>query len=191
MPKASGRLINQIRKDDPIVKYGDPVLRQIAKKVIFGAYEDLPEFTSRMLEIMYEARGVGLAAPQLGILLRVIVYDPGDSPRAIINPQIIKMSGEQLDPPEGCLSLPGLRGAVKRAYSIVCKGYDEHGKPIRIRAEDYEARIIQHETDHLDGVLFIDKAEKDSLEWISVDDEEEEGEESEEVVGTMEKTTAG
>jgi peptide deformylase len=175
MPKQSSRLADHIRKDDPIVKYGDPVLRQVAKKVV-QVPEDMPEFVERMGQIMHAASGVGLAAPQLGLSVRVIVYDVGEGFQAIVNPQILKMSGEQFDPPEGCLSIPGLQGVVKRAQTVVVKGLDENGKPIRIRGEGYTARVIQHEVDHLDGVLFIDRAEKDTLHWVTADEEEEEEE---------------
>ncbi|HEY3333466.1 MAG TPA: peptide deformylase [Capsulimonadaceae bacterium] len=175
MVKQTGRLIDQIRKDDPIVKYGDPVLRQVAKTVT-TVPEDMPEFVDAMERIMNEANGVGLAAPQLGLSIRVIVYDVGDGMRAIVNPKILKMSGEQMDPPEGCLSMPGLQGVVKRAEFVVVKGLDENGKPVRIRGEGYTARVIQHEVDHLDGILFIDRAEKETLHWVTPEEEEEEEE---------------
>lgn len=174
--KQNGRLADQIRKDDPIVKYGDPILRQVAKKIV-PVPEDMPEFIERMGQIMHAASGVGLAAPQLGLSIRAIVYDVGDGLQAIINPQILKMSGEQMDPPEGCLSMPGLQGVVKRAQTVVVKGLDENGKPMRIRAEGYAARVIQHEVDHLDGILFIDRADKETLHWVTADEEKEEEEE--------------
>ena len=175
MVRQAAKLVDHIRKDDPIVKYGDPVLRQVAKKVnqVPG---DMPEFVQRMGDIMHSASGVGLAAPQLGLSIRVIVYDVGEGFHAIVNPQILKMSGEQMEPQEGCLSLPGLQGVVRRAQNVVVKGLDENGKPIRIRGEGYTARVIQHEVDHLDGILFIDRAEKDTLHWVTADEEEEEEE---------------
>ncbi|MDR3710511.1 MAG: peptide deformylase [Capsulimonadaceae bacterium] len=176
MAKQPVKLVDHIRKDDPIIKYGDPVLRQVAKRVN-QVPDDMPEFVARMGQIMHEANGVGLAAPQLGLSIRVIVYDVGEGFRAIVNPQILKMSGEQFDPPEGCLSLPGLLGVVQRAQNVVVKGLDEYGKPMRIRGEGYTARVIQHEVDHLDGILFIDRAEKDTLHWVTADEEEEEEEE--------------
>jgi peptide deformylase len=176
MAKPSGRLVDLIRKDDPIVKYGDPVLRQISKKVT-QVPDDMPEFVERMQQIMNAASGVGLAAPQLGILQRVIVYDIGEGSRAIVNPQILKSSGEQTEPAEGCLSIPGLRGIVKRYNEVVVKGLDQYGKPVRIRGEGYTARVIQHEVDHLDGILFIDRAEKETLHWVTAEEVEEEEEE--------------
>jgi len=182
MAKPSGPLVDRIRKDDPIVKVPDPVLRQVARKVK-QMPPDMPEFVQRMEQIMRDANGVGLAAPQLGISERIIVYDVGDGFRAIVNPQIIRMSGEQMDPEEGCLSVPGLRGVVKRANLVIVKGLDETGKPIRIRGEGYTARVIQHEVDHLDGILFfdIDRAEQSTLHWITAEEEaaEQEDEEAE------------
>jgi len=174
MPKTAERLSELIRKDDPIIKYGDPVLREVAKPIL-KVGEDMPEFIGRMEEIMRQANGVGLAAPQLGVSQRVIVYDTGDGLQAMINPKILKSSGEQMEPPEGCLSIPGLRGIVKRSDEVVVKALDENGRPIRVRAEGYAARVIQHEVDHLDGILFIDRAEPESLQWITAEEEEEEG----------------
>jgi len=182
MPRVSSRPVDLIRKDEPIVKYPDPVLREVSKPVA-RITEDYPEFVARMGEIMRDANGVGLAAPQLGILERVIVYDIGEGFHAIINPKILSARGEQVEPPEGCLSLPGLRGTVTRANEIVVKGFDEHGRPIRIRAEGYSARVIQHEVDHLDGILFIDRADPKSLHYASTEELEEEKEE-----GTYELT---
>jgi len=175
MLQKTGRLADHIRKDDPIVKYGDPILRQIAKKVV-QVPDDMPELVERMGQIMHAANGVGLAAPQVNLSIRVIVYDVGEGFQAIVNPQILRMSGEQFDPPEGCLSLPGLQGTVKRAETVFVKGLDEYGKPLRIRAEGYAARVIQHETDHLDGILFIDKADKETLHWVTAEEEDEEEE---------------
>lgn len=176
MPRNSGRLVDQIRKEEPIVKYPDPVLREIAKPVS-KITDDFPEFVERMGEIMRDANGVGLAAPQLGILERVIVYDIGEGFHAIINPKILSARGEQDEPAEGCLSLPGLRGTVNRANEVVVKGFDEHGKPIRIRGVGYTARVIQHEVDHLDGILFIDRADPQSLHYATAEELEEEKEE--------------
>jgi peptide deformylase len=173
LKSAAGTLSDLIRKEDPIVKYGDPVLRQVAKPVA-KVGEDMPDFVERMKAIMTEANGVGLAAPQLGILQRVIVYDNGETVQALINPKILRASGEQTEPAEGCLSIPGLRGTVKRADEIVVKAVDEHGQPMRIRTEGYSARVIQHEIDHLDGILFIDRADPESLHWMTAEEKEEE-----------------
>lgn len=175
MAKNSARLVDQIREDDPIVKYegdGVQILRTRAKPVreVTGDYADL---VARMAEIMHEANGVGLAAPQIGILQRLFVYDAGDGLQALINPVIMQRKGEQIGS-EGCLSLPGLYGDVARANEVVVKGLDETGKSVRIRAEGLKARVIQHEYDHLDGVLFIDHADPDTLHYASADSDEAE-----------------
>jgi peptide deformylase len=175
MAKAAGRLIDLIHKDDPIVKYegeGVEILRQTSKPVL-KVTEDIAELVAQMERIMRAANGVGLAAPQLGILQRIFVYDSGDGFHAIINPKIIGRKGEQVGV-EGCLSLPGLQGDVARAEEVVVKGLDEFGKPVRIRGSEMTARVIQHEMDHLDGVLFIDRADPASLHWITAEEAAEE-----------------
>jgi peptide deformylase len=113
-----------------------------------------------MAETMYDADGVGLAAPQVGILKRVIVVDVGDEHELIemVNPEIVSAEGEQLGP-EGCLSIPGLQGDVRRSNRIVIRGQDRDGKPIQYEASEFLSRAFQHEVDHLNGVLFIDTAE--------------------------------
>jgi len=111
-----------------------------------------------MFETMYAAEGIGLAAPQVGISKRLFVMDVGDGdsgPRAVVNPVIVEREGSERED-EGCLSLPGLFGAVDRAQRIIMEGMDLEGRPIRIEANDLLARCIQHEIDHVDGVLFID-----------------------------------
>jgi peptide deformylase len=129
-----------------------------------------------MTDIMRDANGLGLAAPQIGMSTRIIVYDAheGDGVRVLINPKILSMSGEQTEPKEGCLSIPGLQGVVKRANEIRVKGFDEKNRPVTRRAKGLEARVIQHEVDHLDGILFIDRAEPETLEWALGDDEDDE-----------------
>jgi peptide deformylase len=124
----------------------------------------LVEFAEQMLETMREANGVGLAAPQVGVLQRFFVAEsPEDEennqPRetyVLFNPEIVKNSGEQVGY-EGCLSIPGYIGEVARADKVTVKGLDERGRPVRYKAEGYLARVFQHEIDHLDGVLFTDK----------------------------------
>jgi len=184
MAKAAGRLTDLIRKDDPIVKYdeaqGVHLLRQRSKPVL-SVNEDVVELVAHMERIMRAANGVGLAAPQLGILQRIFVYDTGDGFQAVVNPKILGRKGEQVGI-EGCLSIPGLQGDVARANEVVVKGTDQFGKPVRIRSEGLTARVIQHENDHLDGILFIDRNPTD-LHWVTA---EEEGEE--EVVGTSGQT---
>jgi peptide deformylase len=141
-----------------IVKYPDPILRERAREVT--KFNDrLGKLLDDMAETMYDAHGVGLAAPQVGISKRVLVVDVGDQLIEMVNPEIIEKSGEQTEPPEGCLSIPGVLGYVKRANFIRVKGQDRDGNPIEIEAEKFLARAFQHEIDHLNGVLFIDIAE--------------------------------
>lgn len=143
-----------------IVKDPDPILRQIAKPVP-KITPNIHKLLDDMAETMYDAGGVGLAAPQIGILKRVIVLDPHDEETGLIemiNPEITEAEGEQLGP-EGCLSIPGLNGEVRRKQRIVVKGLDRHGQEIVIEAKDFLARIFQHEIDHLNGILFTDIAE--------------------------------
>lgn len=149
----------------PIVKIPAPVLRQqaaaidkITKKTILLADD--------MLRIMRRANGVGLAAPQLGILQRIIVIAPDDMrPTALINPKIVKMEGEQVGQ-EGCLSIPGLYGDVVRAQYVEVEAFDRKGRALTFEFEGMPARVAQHEIDHLDGVLFIDKVIPETLHWV-------------------------
>jgi len=140
----------------PIRKEGDPVLRQKAQPV--------PKVTKRIVkllqdmeETMYAADGVGLAAPQVGVSERLIVVAVGDGPIHLVNPVLIAAEGSVVDV-EGCLSIPGVVGYVERAQKVVVDGLDMKGRPRRVEAEDWLARALQHEIDHLDGILFIDKA---------------------------------
>ena len=125
-----------------------------------------------MIETMYEAAGVGLAAPQVFATQRLFVYDIGDGPDALINPEILQADGEELGV-EGCLSIPRLQGEVPRHTKLVVKGLNRRGRPVRIEAEDYLARVFQHEIDHLNGILFTDRAVQDSLHWITEEEETE------------------
>jgi len=147
-----------------IVTIGHPTLRQKAHKVTkFGP--ELKKLIDDMFETMRVAPGVGLAAPQVNVSERVIVIDlPADEEEgtpaesyAFVNPEIIKASRDKEEGPEGCLSIPGYQGDVERHTEVVVRGQDAYGKPQRIRARDYLARILQHEIDHLDGILFIDR----------------------------------
>ena len=136
----------------------DSVLRQKAKKVsrIDGSVQRLID---DMIETMQRANGIGLAAPQVGMPLRVIVVQmPGEEPIAIINPEIVKRAGEQ-EVTEGCLSVPGYYGEIKRPAEVVVKGKDRRGKAIRIKATGLMAEALEHEIDHLDGRLYIDYVE--------------------------------
>lgn len=159
-----------------IVKDPDPVLRERAKEVTkFNA--NLHKLLRDMAETMYDAKGVGLAAPQIGILKRVIVVDVGDEHGLIemVNPEIVEREGEQIGP-EGCLSIPGLNGIVRRAQRVVVKGQDRDGHPFTVEAEGYLSRAFQHEVDHLNGVLFTDIA--DEVYKIPPESREQEEEEA-------------
>jgi len=112
-----------------------------------------------MVETMQQTKGVGLAAPQVGVPLRVIVLQmPGEEPVAIINPEVVKRAGER-EVVEGCLSIPGYAGEIKRSVSVTVKGWDRQGKPTRIKATGLMAQALEHELDHLNGVLYIDHLE--------------------------------
>ncbi|WDC84052.1 peptide deformylase [Caloramator sp. mosi_1] len=138
-----------------IRKIGDDVLRKISKPVV--KFDDrLKILVEDMIDTMYEADGVGLAAPQVGILKRVIVIDVGNGPKAYINPEIIYEEGEQIDV-EGCLSVPNRRGEVKRPYKVKVKAQDVNGNEFIEEGEELLARAFCHEIDHLNGILFIDK----------------------------------
>ncbi|HLK59025.1 MAG TPA: peptide deformylase [Chthonomonadaceae bacterium] len=158
-----------------IVKLGHPVLRQVAKPATRILVPETQRLIERMKVVMKEANGLGLAAPQVGVSTRILVYDVHDEMQVLINPVIQNRKGEQLDPPEGCLSIPGLQGQVKRALEIKVKALNQRGRPITLRVTELEARVIQHEIDHLDGILFIDRADPETLGWATGSDEAEEG----------------
>jgi len=154
----------------PIRELPDPILRQKAKRVrtINGSIRKL---IADMVETMHAAPGVGLAAPQVGVPLRVIVIGMSEEEDiAIINPQIVRRTGERLVN-EGCLSIPGYMGEIKRAESVRAKGRDQNGKEIRIKADELLAQALEHEIDHLNGVLYIDHLEsQDKLRKIEPDE---------------------
>ncbi len=158
------------------------VLRQKARKVKrFGP--ELERLAQDMLETMREAHGVGLAAPQVGLPLRLFVAevpeDMEDEPHAgethvFVNPKIVKVGREEVEREEGCLSIPGIYGDVWRADEVVIRAQDVKGKPIRVRAKGFLARIILHEYDHLEGILFVDRVEDPST--LHTYEEDEDGE---------------
>ena len=140
----------------PIRIMGDPVLREKARPVKEFS-PALKRLAADMLETMYESQGVGLAAPQVGISERLFVFDDGETgPMAIVNPELYDPDGIQ-DGEEGCLSIPGIYFNVERANRIRVRGYDLDGNPIDLDGEGLLARILQHETDHVDGILFVDR----------------------------------
>ena len=112
-----------------------------------------------MAETMYEAPGVGLAGPQVGVLRRVVVMDVGDGLLELINPEIVAVEGEDVEE-EGCLSVPKVNELVKRPYKVTVKAQDRYGYEFTITGEKYLARVMCHEIDHLDGILFIDRVKK-------------------------------
>jgi len=141
----------------PIVRAGHPVLREKARRVR-TIDKSIHKLIEDMWETMYDAPGVGLAAPQIAVPLKVVVIDVNDgNPFALVNPEIVKRSGERmLD--EGCLSVPGFRGEIKRSVKVLAKGLDpQTGKEVRIKAEDnLLAQALEHEIDHVNGILYID-----------------------------------
>ena len=159
----------------------DPILRQKAKQVkVIGP--SVKKLIKDMCETMHAAPGTGLAAPQIGSSLRVIVINVPEKEEDIIliNPEIVKTKGERICE-EGCLSIPGYMGEIKRAEKVTAKGKNAEGKEIRIRAEELLAEALEHEIDHLNGVLFIDKLDSPDklhkLKPVAMADEEEDEEE--------------
>jgi peptide deformylase len=142
-----------------IRQYGDPVLKQ-ATKDVEEIDAGLAKLVEEMLETMYEAPGVGLAANQVGIQKRLFVYDYGDGPGAVINPRIVETSGEWPFE-EGCLSVPGLHWTIVRPNRVHLVGLDIDGNELSIEAEEYQARVFQHEVDHLDGTLLLERLDED------------------------------
>lgn len=142
-----------------IITTENPILRQKAKK-IHRFDPSLQKLVDDMFETMHTAGGVGLAGPQIAQSIRVFVAEYEDHKIAVFNPEIVKAEGEEIGP-EGCLSIPGYVGEnIRRAAKVLVKGQDVRGKPIRVPAEGWFARIVQHEIDHLDGVLFIDRLDR-------------------------------
>ncbi len=144
----------------PILRFGDPVLREKCRRIP-SISKSIQNLINDMIETMEENYGAGLAAPQVGKVLRLIVVRTEEiEPFALINPEIVKKSGERVVD-EGCLSFPGYRGEVKRAESVTVKGLDCEGKALRIKATDFLAQVLEHEIDHLNGVLYIDHLESE------------------------------
>ena len=138
--------------------FGDPVLKSKASDVteIDGK---LVRLADEMVQVMYDAPGLGLAAPQVGVQKRLFVYDVGEGPQSIVNPEIVEHRGEWVFD-EGCLSIPGLAFELVRPKEVHLKGYDLDGNEVSIEADELMARLFQHELDHLDGVLLLDRLDK-------------------------------
>jgi peptide deformylase len=145
-----------------IRQYGDPALRLTARDV--EAFdEDLERLVERMINLMHDASGVGLAATQVGVLQRVFVVEAeGEEPRALVNAHIVERSDETAVDDEGCLSLQGILVPVERNLKVTVEGLDVHGSPLRLEFADLGARVVQHELDHLDGTLIIDRTDPES-----------------------------
>ncbi len=142
-----------------IRQYPDSALRLVAHEVT-DFDDDLRRLVERMVVLMHDAQGVGLAATQVGVLRRLFVFVPDDGgPRAVVNPVIIERGAETERDEEGCLSLQGVRVPVERATAVTLAGKDEHGIDVRLELDPHSARIAQHELDHLDGVMIIDRTE--------------------------------
>ncbi len=148
----------------PVVKIPAAVLRQKANKVSKVSAKTL-KLVDELMRVMKLANGIGLAAPQLGHLNRIVVIAPdGMKPMALINPVVVKAEGEQVGQ-EGCLSIPGLYGDVQRAMFVEVEALDRTGHEILLKMQGMPARVVQHEIDHLDGILFIDKVDPATLHW--------------------------
>jgi peptide deformylase len=139
----------------PIRRFGDPVLREPAQDVV-NFDSALAKLAEDMLDTMYDAPGVGLAGPQIGVSLRAIVFDDGSGPRRLCNPVLHDLEGEQEDE-EGCLSIPGMYFPTKRAMRCRVEAIELDGSRATFEAEGFLARIMQHETDHVNGTMFIDR----------------------------------
>lgn len=144
----------------PIRLFGDPVLRTPADPVVdFDA--ELRRLVADLTDTMREQNGAGLAAPQLGVGLRVFTFDVDEMLGHLVNPVLAFPDEEEQDGPEGCLSLPGLYFDTRRRQNVVAKGFSAYGDPVQIVGSGLMSRCVQHETDHLDGVLFVDRLDAD------------------------------
>jgi peptide deformylase len=144
-----------------VLTHPNAALRQIALEADPSSEKDLPRLAATMAKLMYDASGLAIAATQIGVLKRVVVYDlssEGDEPVVLCNPVIVERSEETLVDEEGCLSLPRISVPVERNTRVTCEALNLRGERVRIEAEDLFARMLQHEIDHLDGTLIIDRA---------------------------------
>lgn len=152
--------------------YGDDILTKKCREVK-EMTPRLKELIDDMLETMYDAEGVGLAAPQVGVLRRIVVIDVGEGPIVLVNPRIIEQDGEQ-EGMEGCLSVPGKIGQVTRPNHVIVEGLDADMNPVRVEGEELLARALCHELDHLEGVVYTSKVEGELYDAADEDEEEEE-----------------
>jgi peptide deformylase len=157
LERAARRLVALSR----IRQYGDPVLRMKGREVdVFD--EDLERLVERMTRLMHDAQGVGLAATQVGVLRRLFVFVDDGEDRVLVNPVLTKRSKATATDDEGCLSLQGVLVPIERAAQVTIEGSDVTGQPVRLELEAPTARVVQHELDHLDGVLIIDRTDEES-----------------------------
>ena len=154
-----------------IVKYGHPALRKVAQPVDVEEIDQ--NFIDDMIETMQDEDGVGLAASQVNISKRIIIASDLENTLVIINPEIIAFSENTITETEGCLSLPGLQAIVERAEKVIVKGLDRYGQSIEINGKGLLSRVLQHEIDHLNGILYIDKANPETLVWLKYGDDGE------------------
>ncbi len=149
-----------------IITYDDPVLKKHSV-LVSDINDDIIKFIDEMFETMYKGKGIGLAAVQVGNLKRIfITHAPKDMPRVFINPEIVETSMDEDVYEEGCLSIPGINADVVRPFSVKIQAWNEKGKPFSIDADGLLARVIQHELDHLNGVLFIDRINEKKRERL-------------------------
>ena len=145
----------------PIRLFGDPVLRTPAEPVV-DFDKELRRLVADLVDTMRDEEGAGLAAPQIGVGLRVFAFDVDDVVGHLINPRLSFPDDEEQDGPEGCLSIPGVYVDTKRRLNVVATGFDQHGEPVSVVGTGLMARCCQHETDHLDGVLFLDRLDPET-----------------------------
>ena len=145
----------------PIRLFGDPVLRTQADAVV-DFDKELRTLVKDLIATLLDEGGAGLAAPQIGVGLRVFAFDVDDVVGHLINPTLHFPDEEEQDGPEGCLSIPGIYVDTKRRQNVVANGFNEHGEPVRLVGTGLMARCVQHETDHLDGVLFLDRLDAEA-----------------------------
>lgn len=153
----------------PVLRMGDPILKQIAQPVETFGTPELHDLIQDMQDTMHHMQGAGIAAPQIGVSVRVVIFGVGENPRypdaeqvpytVLINPQLMPVGEEKEDGWEGCLSVPGLRGIVPRYKALRYTGFDPYGTPIDRTVSGFHARVVQHECDHLDGILYPQRIE--------------------------------
>lgn len=161
-----------VMANSEIVLYGTEILKKKTQPVD-PSEPGLRKLVDRMIKVMHDAPGVGLAANQIGVDKQIFVFDVGDGPDVLLNPKIVKKRGSQVAT-EGCLSVPGLQGDVRRASVVTAEGQDLDGNTVQIKAEGLLARVFQHEIDHLNGTLFVDRADPETLELIPPDEPDKE-----------------